>query len=133
MHSESLISSICQWKNSLGGLLSIRSLIDILIQHFFRNTPTYFALGYFYVYLDYFYPKGGTGALVDLFTKKLLDCGGEIKLNKHIVAVNPSDSTVTDSEGDSYAYDHLIWAADLKTLYRISKSCRVGRKINCSH
>ena len=27
-----------------------RSLIDIIIQHFFRNTPTYFALGYFFPY-----------------------------------------------------------------------------------
>jgi phytoene dehydrogenase-like protein len=95
-----------------------QSLIDILIQHFFRNTPTYFALGYFYVYLDYFYPKGGTGILVDLLKQKILDWGGEIKLNKKIIAVNPSQSTVTDSQGGSYSYDHLIWAADLKTLYR---------------
>ena len=101
-------------------LTNNQSLIDIVIQHFFRNTPTYFALGYFYVYLDYSYPKGGTSTLVDLLKEKVLDWGGEIKLNKHIVAVNPSESTVTDSEGSSYAYDHLIWAADLKTLYRIS-------------
>lgn len=96
-----------------------QSLIDILIQHFFRQTPTYFALGYFYVYLDYFYPKGGTGTLVDLLREKILEGGGEIKLNTQIVSVNPSQSTVTDSQGASYAYDHLIWGADLKTLYRV--------------
>ncbi len=98
-------------------LANNRSLIDIVIQHFFRKTPTYFALGYFYVYLDYFYPKGGTAAVVDLLKNKILNGGGEIKLNKQIVAVNPSESTVTDSTGESYSYDHLIWAADLKTLY----------------
>lgn len=40
-----------------------RALIDIIAQHFFRKTPTFFALSYFSIYLDYRYPKGGTGAL----------------------------------------------------------------------
>ncbi len=102
----------------LGRLTDNQSLIDILTQHFFRKTPTYFALGYFYVYLDYFYPRGGTVALVDLLTEKILHWGGEIKHNKHIVEVNPSESKVIDSEGYHYNYDQLIWSADLKTLYR---------------
>ncbi len=102
----------------LQGLSENQSLIDILIQHFFRNTPTYFALGYFYVYLDYFYPMGGTGALERLLKEKILSCGGDIQLNKHIVEVLPSESKVIDSEGGHHPYDHLIWAADLKTLYR---------------
>ena len=93
-------------------------LIDILTQHFFKKTPTYFALGYFYVYLDYFYPKGGTGALVNLLNEKILGDGVEIRLNKHITEVIPAESRVTDSEGNDYDYDYLIWAADLKTLYR---------------
>src|SRR5665647_747228 len=37
------------------------SLRDIISQHFFKNTPTFFALSYFSLYLDYFYPKGGVG------------------------------------------------------------------------
>ena len=102
----------------LKGITDNQSLINIIIQHFFRKTPTYFALGYFYVYLDYFYPKGGTGVLADLLREKVVDGGGEIKLNTQITAVNPSESTVSDSEGESYSYEHLIWAADLKTLYR---------------
>ena len=102
----------------LRGLTDNQSLTDILTQHFFRKTPTYFALGYFYVYLDYFYPRGGTNALTSIVKKKILDWGGEIKLNTPIKEVNPSESKVTDSEGISYTYDHLIWAADLKTLYR---------------
>ena len=99
-------------------LTDSQSLIDILTQHFFRETPTYFALGYFYVYLDYFYPKGGTATLSNLLEEEVLVCGGEIKLNRLIVEVDPSESKVTDSEGNTYHYDHLIWAADLKTLYR---------------
>ena len=107
------------------------SLMDIVIQHFFRETPTYFALGYFYVYLDYFYPKGGTGALAHLLKEKILDWGGEIELKKHIIEVIPSESKIVDSEGSSYPYDHLIWAADLKTLYRHINP--VGLDANTSH
>lgn len=102
----------------LAGLTDNRSLIDILTQLFFRQTPAYFALGYFYVYLDYFYPKGGTVALANVIKEKILDWGGEIKLNTPVVAVNPSASTVSDAAGNQYHYDQLIWAADLKTLYR---------------
>jgi len=34
-----------------------RSLRDMIAQHFFKNTPVFFALSYFSLYLDYFYPK----------------------------------------------------------------------------
>ncbi|MEJ5312807.1 MULTISPECIES: NAD(P)/FAD-dependent oxidoreductase [Anaerolinea] len=102
----------------LQSLTSNSSLIDILIQHFFRKTPTHFALGYFYVYLDYFYPKGGTGALSRLLEEKVLEWGGKIKLNTHIVEILPAESKVVDSRGNVYPYDDLIWAADLKTMYR---------------
>jgi len=105
-----------------------QSLIDILTQLFFRKTPTYFALGYFYVYLDYFYPKGGTIALANLLKEKILGWGGEIKLNKTITEIIPSESKVTDSDGNSYFYDHLIWAADLKTLYRYLNPAGLSEK-----
>jgi phytoene dehydrogenase-like protein len=95
-----------------------QSLIDILTQLFFRMTPTHFALGYFYVYLDYFYPKGGTGSLPRLLQEKVIDQGGTIKINTQITEVIPSENRIVDSEGNSYDYDHLIWAADLKTLYK---------------
>ena len=102
----------------LQGLSKNQSLIDILVQHFFRQTPTYFALGYFYVYLDYFYPRGGTGVLERLLEEKIREYDGDIQLKKRIVKVVPDESKVINSEGDCYQYDQLIWAADLKTLYR---------------
>ncbi len=112
----------------LQGLTKNQSLIDILIQHFFRNTPTYFALGYFYVYLDYFYPMGGTGALDHLLEEKICSWGGDIQLKKRIVEVIPSESKIIDSEGGCYPYDHLIWAADLKTLYRSLNPIGLGSR-----
>ena len=102
----------------LGNLTKNRSLIDILIQHFFRGTPTSFALGYFYVYMDYFYPKGGTGTLHHLLRERIDKLGGEIKLNTPITEVIPAESRIVDSKGVSYSYDQLIWCADLKSLYR---------------
>ncbi len=113
----------------MAGLTRNQSLIDIILQHFFRKTPTYFALGYFHVYLDYFYPKGGTAAVVDLLKNRILEKGGEIRLNTQIVAVNPSEKTVTDSTGESYAYDQLIWASDLKSLYRYVNPVGLDEKI----
>ena len=117
-------------EDTLHHLSSNQSLIDILTQHFFRNTPTYFALGYFYVYLDYFYPKGGTGALKNLLAEKVGEWGGQIMLNKKVNRVIPAQSKVVDAEGNEYAYDHLIWAADLKTLYRNLDPAGLDDQIN---
>jgi len=103
----------------LDGYIDNQSFKDILTQLFFRQTPTYFALGYFYVYLDYFYPKGGTIALPNILHEKAITGGGNIKLNTHIVEVVPAKSIVIDSDGNPYGFDQLIWAADLKTLYRM--------------
>ena len=102
----------------LNRLTDNQSLIDILTQFFFRKTPTYFALGYFYVWLDYFYPKGGTITLPNLLHEKILKEGGKFKFNTKIQEIIPSESKVVDLEGNQYDYDHLIWAGDLKTLYR---------------
>ena len=102
----------------LKDLTENQSLIDILTQYFFKKTPTYFALGYFQVYLDYFYPKNGTGTLPKLLEDKVLNQGGKIKLETKISEVIPSKKVVVDANGNSYEYDYLIWAADLKTLYK---------------
>jgi len=106
-----------------------QSIRDILTQFFFRETPTYFALGYFHVWLDYFYPKGGTGSLPNLLHSKIVKGGGTLKLNTQIEEVIPSESKIIDSEGNQYEYDHLIWAADLKTLYKDINQIGLNRNI----
>lgn len=113
----------------LQGLTANQSLIDILTQLFFRKTPTHFALGYFYVYLDYFYPRGGTGALPALLREKIIGDGGKIQLNTRISEVRPAEKQIRDTQGTSYDYDHLIWAADLKTLYKITNPRGLGPEL----
>ncbi|MHA3963754.1 MAG: phytoene desaturase family protein [Candidatus Thorarchaeota archaeon SMTZ1-45] len=103
----------------LGKLTSNQSLIDIIAQHFFKKTPTFFALGYFYAYTDYMYPKGGTGELSKAMVQKITELDGRIQTGTEITEVNPSEKEVKDKAGNSYSFDSLIWSADLKTLYRI--------------
>ena len=103
----------------LGSISKNESLVDIIAQHFFRDTPTFFALGYFKIYLDYYYPKGGTQILPDKLMNHISDRGAEIRVNTEIRAVAPQLHQLSDQEGNTYTYKKLIWAADLKTLYRI--------------
>jgi all-trans-retinol 13,14-reductase len=103
-------------------LLTNRSLRSIVYQHFFRGTPAFFALSYFYLYTDYFYPKGGVGQLAQKVMEKVREFGGEIRLKTLVVDVDAARRVLTDEHGNQYAYDDLIWAADLKTLYRITQT-----------
>ena len=98
------------------------SLRDIISQHFFKNTPAFFAMSYFSLYLDYFYPLGGVKKLADSIHAKVGEYGGDIVTGKAIVGVNADKCYVKDNEGEIYYYDNLIWAADLKTFYRITET-----------
>ncbi len=96
------------------------SLRDIISQHFFKNTPTFFAMSYFSLYLDYFYPKGGVGNISEALKDKILEWGGEIKTETKITEVIAHKCLLKDHEKTSYRYDQLVWAADLKTFYNIT-------------
>ena len=95
------------------------ALIDIIDQHFFKDTPAYFALSYFTLYLDYRYPRGGTGTLSRKLEEYVLAHGGEIRTEVEIVGVSPGKRTLLDANGQENFWRKLVWAADLKTLYRI--------------
>ncbi len=94
-----------------------QQLIDIIAQHFFQKTPTSFALSYFRLYLDYFYPKGGTATLPIKLADYIVVHGGQIKTSTTIESLNPEGKYVQDNQGNRIGYDNLIWAADLKLLY----------------
>ena len=94
------------------------ALLDIISQHFFTATPAFFALSYISLYLDYFYPKGGTGILIDQLVEFIQSHGGEIRCNTEITSINLEEKTMTDRSGKEYSYHQLLWAANLKHLYQ---------------
>lgn len=95
-----------------------QSLLDIICQHFFQETPAFFALSYIKLYLEYQYPLGGIGTII----KKLVDYievhGGVIRTDTTILSLDLEKKLVKDSNGENYEYNRLIWAADQKALYR---------------
>jgi len=103
------------------------SLRDMISQHFFKNTPAFFALSYFSLYLDYFYPKGGVGKLSEALKNKILECGGTLKNQTKIIEVFADECLVRDQNKLSYKYDNLIWAPDLKNFY---KTLKIGSSVN---
>lgn len=95
-----------------------QSLLDIIAQHFFQETPAYFALSYFSLYLDYHYPLGGTGKVVEKLVAFIREHGGTIQTGTEIVSLDPDRQTLKTADGTEHAYRRLIWAADQKALYR---------------
>jgi len=95
-----------------------QSLLDIITQHFFRETPASFALSYIKLYTDYYYPLGGPGKIIEKLTGIIEMHQGEIMNNMTITNVDLEKKLVVDSEGRTFEYRWLIWAADLKALYR---------------
>ncbi len=113
----------------LGKKIKNRSLDDIISQHFFKNTPAFFAMSYFALYTDYYYPAGGVGQLTAKLEEKLIENGGTVLKNTDITCVNPGSKELTDQNANRYIYDKLIWAADLKQLYRILRQQGLSKKL----
>ncbi len=105
------------------------SLRDIISQHFFRNTPAFFAMSYFSLYLDYFYPRGGVGKLAEALNEKIREWGGEIKTETKITEVIADKCLLKDQDNNTYKYDNLIWASDLKTFYTVTETDRLPQVI----
>jgi phytoene dehydrogenase-like protein len=105
------------------------SLRDMISQHFFKNTPAFFALSYFSLYLDYFYPKGGVGKLSESMKNKILEYGGEIKTETTIIEIMAGKNLIKDDQNRIYKYGALVWAADLKTLHKITSTEGLSHKI----
>ena len=94
------------------------ALIDMICQHFFAETPTFFALSYFGLYLDYRYPVGGTGMLPQKLSEVIHANGGEITTKSEVVSVEPSAHAATLADGNGILYRQLVWAGDQTAFYR---------------
>jgi len=108
------------FENYLDVLAKNQSLKDIIGQHFFRNTPVFFALSYFALYNDYIYPKGGVGAFIQKLVEAFGARGGDILFKTEIVCVDAQNRMMKDSAGNGYRYNKMIWTGDLKALYNMT-------------
>jgi len=95
-----------------------QELIDMICQHFFADTPTFFALSYFGLYLDYRYPIGGTIQLPAQLVNYITAHGGAIHTSHEAVKIDAVAHTVTFANGSEVGYRQLIWAADQTAYYR---------------
>ena len=96
------------------------ALIGMIAQHFFEDTPTFFALSYFGLYLDYFYPMGGTGKIVEELAKKVSEAGGEVLTNTSVISIDSKSHQVVLSNDQKVSYKQLVWAADQSLLYKVA-------------
>ncbi len=101
---------------------SNKELIQIIGQHFFSETPTFFALSYFTLYMQYHYPKGSTQVIVDKLSELILNNKGEIVNRCEVSAIDPESKEVFTQDGRTYRYRQLIWAADTNLFYRVLKT-----------
>ncbi|GAB4370313.1 MAG: hypothetical protein Kow009_06820 [Spirochaetales bacterium] len=95
-----------------------QSLNDIIGQHFFKHTPAFFALSYFALFNDYMYPEGGMGNFIRTLVDAYIELGGMVKYRTTITRVHTDTRIIEDETGNVYAYEYLVWSADLKHLYR---------------
>jgi phytoene dehydrogenase-like protein len=105
-------------EEALDVLTDNRSLRDMVSQHFFKGTPASFALGYLESFMDYEYPVGGTGQLPRVLEEKIISGGGLITKEREVTRVFPAERKLLDQRGEAYSYDRLLWAADLRSLFR---------------
>ncbi len=104
-------------KEYLGKYTKNQALIDFISQHFFAKTPTFFALSYFGLYLDYHYPIQGTGDLALKLRDYIVENGGTIVTDTRVDRINIDDKKIVTSTGEEYGFKKLVWAADNKALY----------------
>lgn len=104
-------------------------LVDMIAQHFFSKTPAFFALSYFSLYLDYRYPKGGTGTLIDALRDYIVSHSGEIKTSTCVNQVDLIGQKVVTEQGDQFEYRRLVWCADNKSLYRILRTDSLSNRL----
>ncbi|MBK3515730.1 phytoene desaturase family protein [Carboxylicivirga marina] len=113
----------------LKNILTNASLRDVVAQHFFKNTPTFFALSYFALYLDYFYPIGGVGKLAEAMHAKFHEYGGVLLTQTSVISIDAGANEITDNTGACHTYQNMVWAADLKTFYQQTITKQLTPKI----
>jgi len=94
-----------------------QSLIDLISQHFFAKTPTFFALSYFTLYLEYHYPMGSTQSFIDTFINFLNTMNVDLKKETEVISIDIDQKELMTKDGSVYQFEQIVWAADTNKLY----------------
>jgi len=92
-------------------------LIDAISQHFFTDTPAFFALSYLKMHSDYYYPVGGTRTIINGIRDFILSKGAVIKTDFEVTKIDIKNQKVYHQQ-HAYPYDALLWCGDLNSMYR---------------
>ena len=99
------------------------TLVSLLAGLFPEGTTAFFALAYFRIYQDYYYPRGGMHALPNALADAITIWEGEIRLRtrvEQIVVRKGVACAVRTADGDEIAAGQVIAAGDLRsTLLRL--------------
>jgi len=101
----------------LYSLTKNRQLIDMISQEFFDSTPAFFGLSYFSMLGDYYYPVGGMNSLVEGLKEYILKNKGRILLHHEVTSLDVDRHLIKVGE-EEFNYDKVVWAGDLKTMYK---------------
>jgi len=115
---EPIISYLKKYTSNL-------NLIDAISQHFFTNTPAFFALSYLKMHSDYYYPKGGTRAIVHALRDFITSHHGIVKTNTEVTSIDVNQKIAYHNE-EGYPYDALLWCGDLNHMYKGIKNTDVS-------
>jgi phytoene dehydrogenase-like protein len=96
---------------------SNQRLIDMIAQHFFAQTPAFFALSYFTLYKQYHYPMGSTQSLIDSLVDVITKHGGSLINKCEIRRIDPQTNVLTTCHGEEVHYKQMVWAGDTNTFY----------------
>ena len=85
-----------------------QSLIDLISQHFFAKTPTFFALSYFTLYLEYHYPMGSTQSFIDTFINFLNTMNVDLRKETEVVSIDVDKKELKTKDGSIYNFDQIV-------------------------
>jgi len=97
--------------------LSNPSLINLMCDLFPDGTSLFFGLGYFRMFLDYYYPEGGIQVIPRVLADAIQKWGGEIRLNARVEQVllhGKQANGVRMNDGEEIHAGYVVAASDLR-------------------
>ena len=92
------------------------NLVNLLCDLFPDGTSAFFGLGYFRMFLDYYYPEGGMQSIPNLLAEGIIEKGAEIRLNTRVERILLQDGRacgVRLANGEEVKAGYVLASSDL--------------------